>query len=243
MKTIFCCAFAACAVVLLVLSPAQASFEEAVAAANEGQFVAAFEAFSVLAKQGDARAQQALGWMYYEGQGRARDYGRAAHWYRKAAEQDNITAQINLAQMYAYGKGVQQDFTEAAVWWRKLAEQGDTRAQTALAGLHYQGKGIERDLEAAVKFWRQAAQQGNIEAQRNLGLMYGKGQGVVQDDVQAFAWLSAAVAAQDDAEAAKSRDYARAQLQGEHLKAAENLAREYLKNYVEPFREQDESPH
>lgn len=221
---------------------AQAGFDEAIAAANDGQFTEAFQEFSALAEQGDARAQQALGWMYYEGQGRARDYQQAAHWYRLAAEQGNVTAQINLAQMLAYGKGVPQDFAEAARWWHKLAEQGDSRAQAALAGLYYQGNGVARNVETAVSLWREAAQQGHIEAQRNLGLMYGKGQGVAQDDVQAYAWLSAA-AAQDDSVAASSRDYARSQLQGERWQQAEALAREYTQKYVAPFKEKNKSPH
>jgi TPR repeat protein len=220
----------------------QAGFDEAIAAANDGKFAEAFQEFSALAEQGDARAQQALGWMYYEGQGRARDYQQAAQWYRRAAEQGNVTAQINLAQMLAYGKGIPQDFVEAARWWHKLAEQGDSGAQAALAGLYYQGNGVARNVDTAVSLWREAAQQGHVEAQRNLGLLYGKGQGVAQDDVQAYAWLSAA-AAQDDSVAAKSRDYARSQLHGERWQQAEALAHEYAQKYVLPFKEQNKRPH
>lgn len=227
---------------LLCLSAAQAGFEEGVAAANDGKFAVAFEEFSTLAEQGDARAQQALAWMYYEGQGRARDYLKAAYWYQKAAEQGNVTAQINLAQMYAFGKGVAQDFSQAAHWWRELAGQGDARAQAALAGLYYQGKGVEQNLQAAANLWREAAEQGNIEAQRNLGLLYGKGQGVAQDDVQAFAWLSAA-ASQDDAVAAKSRDYALSQIKPEQQAEAKALAQQYIEQYATPFKEKNKSPH
>ena len=227
---------------LVSLSTAQAGFDEAAAAVNEGKFAVAFKEFSILAEQGDARAQQALAWMYYEGQGREPDYDKAVYWYRKAADQDNITAQINLAQMYAYGKGTAQDFTEAARWWKKLAEQGDAKSQAALAGLYYQGAGLERDFKEAARLWHEAAQQGNVEAQRNLGLMYGKGQGVVQDDMQAFAWLNAA-ASQNDEAATKSRDYAKSQLNAEQHKKADALALEYIQKYVEPFGEENKSPY
>lgn len=229
-------------ILLLGLNAAHAGFDEAVAAANEGQYAVAFKEFSALAEQGDARAQQALAWMYYEGQGRAKDFEKAAHWYGKAAEQGNVTAQINLAQMYAYGKGVKQDFTIAARWWSKLAEQGDSKAQSALAGLYYHGNGVKRELSKAFELWQQAAKQGVIEAQRNLGLMYGKGQGVEQNDVLAFAWLNAAVD-QDDKVAAKSRDYAKSQLSEAQTKKAEALAKEYITKYVAPFREKNKSPH
>jgi len=227
---------------LIVTAQAVAGFDEAVAAANDGKYALAFEEFSVLAEQGDARAQQALAWIYYEGQGRQRDYEKAVYWYRKAADQGNVTAQINLAQMYAYGKGVAQDFAKAAQWWEKLAEQGDSKAQSALAGLYYQGAGVKQDIAKALALWSEAAKQGIIEAQRNLGLLYGKGQGVVQDDVQAYAWLNAA-AVQDDSTAAKSRDYALSQLSVEQRKAAETLAKEYLEKYVEPFKEKNAKPH
>jgi len=90
---------------LLGTVQAVAGFDEAVAAANDGKFAEAFEAFSALAEQDDARAQQALAWMYYEGQGRKRDYEKAAYWYRKAADQGNITAQINLALVAALAGG------------------------------------------------------------------------------------------------------------------------------------------
>jgi len=229
--------------VLSGMARAVAGFDEAVAAANDGKFTEAFETFSMLAEQDDVRAQQALAWMYYEGQGRKRDYEKAAYWYRKAADQGNVTAQINLAQMYAYGQGVTQDFVEAARWWKKLAEQGDSKSQAALAGLYFQGKGgIAQNLAAAISLWRSAAEQGNIEAQRNLGLMYGKGQGVEQDDVQAYAWLNAA-ATQGDTVAEQSRDYAFQQLTGTRLKEAELLAGQYVERYVAAFEEKNKKPH
>ncbi len=227
---------------ILAGSPALASFDEAVAAANDGKFALAFEAFSTLAEQGDARAQQALAWMYYEGQGRQRDYEEAVFWYRKAADQGSVTAQINLAQMYAYGKGVAQDFAKAAHWWQQLAEQGDNKAQSALAGLYYQGAGVKQDIAKAMTLWSGAAKQGIIDAQLNLGLLYGKGQGVTQDDVQAYAWLYCA-AVQGDTTAASSRDYALSQLNARQVKQAKDLAKDYVEKYVGPFAEKNAKPH
>jgi len=229
-------------IILAGISTANAGFDEAVAAANDGNFAQAFQEFSVLAEQGDARAQQALGWMYYDGQGRAKDFKMAAYWYSKAAEQGNVTAQINLAQMYAYGQGVERDLGIAAKWWEKLAEQGDARSQSALAGLYYSGTGVAQNYSRAAELWQQAAQQGVIEAQRNLGLMYGKGLGVEQSDLKAFLWLNAA-SAQDDEVAVKSRDYARSQMNQPQRNKADVLAKEYIKKYVEPFREKNKSPH
>jgi len=222
------------AVLLMWVPLAQAGFDEAVEATNAGDFDTAFKEFSVLAEQGDERAQQSLAWMYFEGQGRDVDYAKAAYWYRKAAEQGSITAQINLAQIYAYGQGVTQDFSQAAHWWGRLAEQGDVRSQAALGGLYYQGQGVKQDYAKAAELWRQAAEQGYMEAQLNLGLMYGKGQGVKQDDVRAYAWLTAA-ATQGNEVADSSREFALMQLGEAQRKQAEALAKELVRRYVEPF--------
>jgi uncharacterized protein len=223
-------------------SQALAGFDDAVAAANDGKFTVAFDEFSNLAQQGDARAQQALAWIYYEGQGRKKDYEKALFWYQKAAEQGNVSAQINLAQMYAYGKGVAQDFSQAARWWQQLAEQGDARAQSALAELYYRGSGVSKDVNKALALWAESAKQGIVDAQRNLGLLYGKGQAVVQDDVQAYSWLAAA-AQQADKTASQSRDYARSLLNDEQYEQAKVLAKEYVDKYVNPFAQKNAKPH
>jgi TPR repeat protein len=43
--------------------------------------------FRKAADQGNAAAQDNLGWLYETGSDVARDYGEAMHWYRKAADQ------------------------------------------------------------------------------------------------------------------------------------------------------------
>ena len=48
------------------------------------------------AEQGNAYAQNNLGWMYSKGYGVSQDYSEAVKWYRKAARQGNETAKNNL---------------------------------------------------------------------------------------------------------------------------------------------------
>jgi|GEM_PF-6043788 len=48
------------------------------------------------AEQGDAKAQNHLGMMYYTGMGMTQDYKQAEFWFRKAATQGDATAQNNL---------------------------------------------------------------------------------------------------------------------------------------------------
>ena len=78
------------ALILLLLSlvsPAWAGFEEGAAAYRRGDYAAALREFLPLAQQGDAQAQFNLGVMYGEGQGVPRDYAEALKWFRLAAAQ------------------------------------------------------------------------------------------------------------------------------------------------------------
>ena len=70
-----------------------------------------------------------LGNRYLMGDGVPKDAGRAAQWYRKAAEQGHAAAQRNLGYAYRHGEGVPKDAAQAAQWYRKAAEQGDAVAQ------------------------------------------------------------------------------------------------------------------
>jgi len=111
------------------------------------------------AEQGNSVAQDALGDLYYNGQGVPQDYTQAALWYRKAAEQGNSVAQDALGDLYYNGQGVPQDYTQAALWYRKAAEQGDAEAQDALGDLYNNGRGVPRDYAEAY-FWYDLAAAG-----------------------------------------------------------------------------------
>ncbi|MDH0356637.1 tetratricopeptide repeat protein [Morganella sp. GD04133] len=74
------------------------------------------------AEQGDAKAQNNLGLMYYNGEGVQQDDFKAFEWYTKAAEQGDAKAQFNLGLMYDNGEGVQQDDVKAFEWYTKAAE-------------------------------------------------------------------------------------------------------------------------
>ena len=87
------------------------------------------------AEQGDAEAQDALGFFYCIGAGVPLDYVQAATWFRNAAEQGNAEAQYHLGLSYYNGHGVPKDYAEAAFWWRKAAEQGEETAQYNLKNL------------------------------------------------------------------------------------------------------------
>jgi TPR repeat protein len=91
--------------------------EDGIAASERGDFETALRLFRSAAEQGDAAAQNNLGFMYESGRGVAQDYQEAVKWYRLAAEQGNAIAQSNLGVVYSEGKGVAQDYREAVKWY------------------------------------------------------------------------------------------------------------------------------
>jgi hypothetical protein len=140
------------------------------------------------AEQGDAVAQQSLGYSYSVGEGVPLDYAEAAKWLRKAAEQGDPAGQYNLASLYADGRGVPLDLAEASRWLRKAAEQGYVLAQGDLGAMYVAGQGVPQDFAEGVKWLRLAAEQGLPSAQGALGEAYSHGAGVSQDLVEACKW-------------------------------------------------------
>ncbi len=60
---------------------------------------AALAAFESAADQGDARAQVALGSMYFTGLGVVRDFADATHWFTPAAAKGDAEAEIGRAHV------------------------------------------------------------------------------------------------------------------------------------------------
>jgi len=131
--------------------------EDGAAAYTRGDYATALQLFRSLADQGDASAQNYLGFMYEKGRGVPQDYAAAVTWYRKAAEQGDATAQHNLGWMYANGQGVPQDYAVAVTWYRKAAEQGDANAQNNLGVMYVNGQGVPQDYVQAHKWFNLAA--------------------------------------------------------------------------------------
>ena len=81
------------------------------------------------AEQGDAPAQNSMGFMFGHGNGVPKDARKAVSWYRKAATQGKADAQHNLGVMYALGRGVPEGDVQAYAWSNLAAAQGTKKAQ------------------------------------------------------------------------------------------------------------------
>ena len=145
------------------------------------------------AQEGSDYAQNALGNMYFFGEGVPVDYDKAVYWYRMAATQYNKYGQYNLASMYHKGNGVRKDYIVALKWYLRAAEQGHAQAQENAALLLKEGKdGVQRNSSLSAKWFGKAAEQGLAVSQYNYGQCLEYGRGVRRDYNAAFEWYSKA---------------------------------------------------
>ncbi len=153
-------------------TPAWAGFDEGWAAWKRGDYATALRELRPLAKQGNARAQYALGYIYEKGAGVPQSDAEALKWYRKAAEQGHADAKNNLGILYDHGQGVPQDDAEAVRWYREAAELGSASAQSNLGVMHGKGsKGVPQDYVQAHMWFNLAATQGDKTALKNRDIV------------------------------------------------------------------------
>jgi len=156
--------FLAVALVFITASAVRADYKAGIAAYRRGDFATAVSEFIPLARDGDARAQRNLGYLYEKGKGVPQNHIEAVKWYRMAAEQGDAVAQFNLAIMYYNGAGVVRNYQQAAVWFRKAADQGYIKAQFSLGTMESTGRGVLVDLAQAHMWFTLAETNGNRNA-------------------------------------------------------------------------------
>ncbi len=142
--------------------------EDGKAAYNRGDFATALQLLRPLAEQGDASAQNDLGWMYSHGNGVEQDLKEAVRLYQLAAKQGNTSAQFNLGVMYFEGSGTPQDSKEAVKWYRAAATHGEPNAQYNLGFMYVNGKGVAKDLLRGHMWWNIASGEGSAVAWASL---------------------------------------------------------------------------
>jgi len=147
-----------------------ADIQKGDAAYESGDYATALREFTPLAKQDNAIAQYALGWMYYAGEGVAQDYKTAAKWLTLSAEQGFSLAQYNLGIWYINGEGVPQNNKIALKWFKLTAKQGNKDAQKAVEELQTK---VDEELEAE-RIAKGEERKSNLETARGKwGLKFG----------------------------------------------------------------------
>ncbi len=120
---------------------------------------------------GNPEAQFQLARQCQTAKDRPVDQGRAAGWYRKAAESEHAPAQLALGLMYRQGEGVSRDDEESLRWIRRAARAGEAEAQFHLGVTYHRASLWNRRMDAldpkveAYKWLQLSARQGFQGAQ------------------------------------------------------------------------------
>ena len=137
-------------------------------------------------------AMQGLGWSYYD----KNQYNLAFNWLIKSEPETdtNGISQFDLGYMYQSGSGTAVNLDKALYWYTQaLKAKNFTSIAGAFSniGMIYNAK---QNYQLAFQAYYEAAKLGNAGAQMALAEMYKNGTGTIQNYVQAYAWVSVAVA-------------------------------------------------
>lgn len=151
-------------------------------------------------------AQHDLAAIYAAGKDVAQDYGRAAFWFRRAADNGVANAHYNLGVMYQQGLGVAKDAGAALRWYETAAKLGHPEAMYNLGIAFIEGVGTPRDSARGIGYFKQAANAGVAQAAYNLGVLYESNFMGDPDNAKAAQWYQvAANEGHGDAKAALQR--------------------------------------
>ncbi len=99
------------------------------------------------------------------------------------------------------------DSAAAAAWLWKATAKGNPDAPVQLADMYIKGSGVPRSCEQALVLLKTAAEKENALARNRLASMYATGNCVQRNRVEAYHWLSSALAANPDSQwAQQNRD-------------------------------------
>jgi TPR repeat protein len=114
------------------------------------------------------------------------------------------------------------DSAAEAAWLWKATAKGNPAAPVRLADMYVKGDGVPRSCEQAMVLLKTAAQKENALARNRLASMYSSGICVQRNRVEAYRWLSSALAANPNSEwAQQHRDQLWQQMTPEERTLAE----------------------
>lgn len=134
---------------------------------KENDYKNALYWFQKSAAQGNAHAENHIGWFYMNGLGVPINYTLAQSWFNKAA-QELPAAQENLGWMYQHGLGVSVDLNRAFSWFQKGALQGNAAAQDNVGVMYSDGHGTAMDKVTGGMWYIIAADNGSPAAPANV---------------------------------------------------------------------------
>jgi TPR repeat protein len=131
---------------------ARSLYVDASLAALDGDHARAFTLFQKAAETGHAESQFKLALQYQNGEGVARNYSFALHWYFRAAEKGHPIAMNNIGVLVDHGNGVRANNAQTLGWFLRAASSGSATALTNIGNYYREGVLVRRD-PAEAYFW------------------------------------------------------------------------------------------
>jgi len=160
---------------------AEEIFDQGVSAHKGREFSQAAELYRRACDGGERKGCNALGLMYYNGEGVAKDANRAADLYQRACDAGGSGGCLNLAAMYLRGDGLPKNLNRAADFYQRACDAGAPPGCTRLGLMCSNGEGVAKDLNRAADLFKRACDGGGSGGCLNLGSMYERGRGVPKD--------------------------------------------------------------
>ncbi len=150
------------------------------------------------ARQGNGKADLALGKLYYEGNQVTPDYNKSILYLRRSANSGFLEADYLLGLSYYYGKGTPVNYEKAFSRFQKALSSKKAEVYFALGQCFEAGNGCTQNIETAVNYYTTSANAGSIEAKIKLADLYIEGTKVTRDYKKAFTMLRESIHANND---------------------------------------------
>lgn len=103
-----------------------------------------------LAENNNPKAQNFMGWLYYEGERVQQDYKKAFTLFSKSAQSQYTDALFMLGVMYNKGQGINKDEARGFHYFKLAADKGDEYALFNIGIHYYNGYGIKKRLTKSI---------------------------------------------------------------------------------------------
>lgn len=167
---------------------------DGISALEAEDFPRAFSTLKPLADKNNSDAQDALAYMYINGNGVTKDVNEGIRLWRAAAEHGHLLAQYHLGDIYTKSNYVSVNLAETRKWWLKAAEKGELNAIFGLALMNYRenyaGQHVKANYKEAMRWFVKSTEVDPYDcvSMKIIGDMYRKGEGVAIDLKSAANW-------------------------------------------------------
>lgn len=139
-------------------------------------YAAAMTCFEEAVRNGFAKANAYIGYLYYNSSGVPKDLQKALDYFNKGAKAASPSAYAYLGKFYEEGSEVRQDFAKAIYWYEQAINLKHSSSATmieTIAKIKANNPGLKnQQYQEAFDKYYPLAEEGNAEAQYQLGIMY-----------------------------------------------------------------------